>query len=61
MTRTELVANVKRRAREYVGQGDYRSAVAIMLIDLTQFAMYAAAAAAGPVVRVVGVTTQAPR
>jgi len=43
MTRTELVANVKRRAREYVGQGDYRSAVAIMLIDLTQFAMYAAA------------------
>ena len=43
MIRTELVANAKRRARQYVGEGDYRSAAAIMLIDLTQFAMYAAA------------------
>ena len=34
MTQREYIEHVKGRAREYVGQGDYRAAVVVMITDL---------------------------
>jgi hypothetical protein len=36
MTRSEFIASVKGRAREYVGQGDYKAAIAVMVADLAR-------------------------